>query len=71
LPVEPPVEPIPSLCAPTGPRTVARRAARGHPAFSLADPAILGRDTRRKSAETMRAALLTNQPQNVITPEMY
>ena len=28
-------------------------------------------DTRRKSAETMRAALLTNKPQNVITPEMY
>jgi hypothetical protein len=27
--------------------------------------------TRRKSAETMRAALLTNRPQNVITPEMY
>ena len=28
-------------------------------------------DTRRKSAETMRAALLTNRPQNVITPEMF
>jgi hypothetical protein len=28
-------------------------------------------DTRRKSAETIRAALLTNRPQNVITPEMY
>ena len=28
-------------------------------------------DTRRKSAETMRAALLTNRPQNLITPEMY
>jgi phosphoglycerate dehydrogenase-like enzyme len=28
-------------------------------------------DTRRKSAETMRSALLTNRPQNVITPEMY
>jgi len=28
-------------------------------------------DTRRKSAETMRAALLTNRPQNVITPEVY
>ena len=28
-------------------------------------------DTRVKSAETMRAALLTNRPQNVITPEMY
>ena len=28
-------------------------------------------DTRVKSAETMRAALLTNRPQNVITPEMF
>ncbi len=29
------------------------------------------RDIRIKSAETMRAALFTNRPQNVITPEMY
>jgi len=28
-------------------------------------------DTRRKSAETLRAALLTNNPQNVITPDMF
>lgn len=28
-------------------------------------------DIRVKSAETMRAALLTDQPQNVISPEMY
>jgi hypothetical protein len=28
-------------------------------------------DTRVKSAETMRAALLTNRPQNVIAPQMY
>ena len=28
------------------------------------------RDTRVKSAETMRAALLTDRPRNVITPEM-
>ena len=28
-------------------------------------------DTRVKSAETMRAALLTNRPQNVITPDMF
>jgi len=32
--------------------------------------AALG-DTRRKSAATMRAALLINWPQNVITPEIY
>jgi hypothetical protein len=31
----------------------------------------LGINTRRKSAETMRAALLTNRPQNGITPERY
>lgn len=27
-------------------------------------------DTQRKSTETVRAALMTNRPQNVITPEM-
>ncbi len=31
----------------------------------------LEHDTRVKSAETMRAALLTNRPQNVITPDMF
>ncbi len=71
LPVEPPVEPIPKLLR----------------AYRAREPWLEGRlvitphsawltphsweDTRRKSAETMRAALLTNQPQNVITPEMY
>jgi C-terminal binding protein len=28
-------------------------------------------DIRRKSAETMAAALLSNRPQNVIGPEMF
>jgi C-terminal binding protein len=71
LPQEPPVEPIPKLLA----------------AYRAKEPWLEGRlvitphsawltphsweYTRRKSAETMRAALLTNKPQNVITPEMY
>ena len=71
LPVEPPVEPIPEILR----------------AYRAREPGLEGRlvitphaawftpqsehDTRVKSAETMRAALLTNRPQNVITPEMY
>jgi C-terminal binding protein len=71
LPQEPPIEPIPRLLA----------------AYRAREPWLEGRlvitphsawltphsweDTRRKSAETMRAALLTNKPQNVISPEMY
>ena len=68
LPVEPPVEPLPSLLG----------------AYRAREPWLLGRviitphsayfspeandDIRTKSAETMRAALLTNRPQNVIAP---
>jgi phosphoglycerate dehydrogenase-like enzyme len=71
LPVEPPVEPYPEILR----------------AYRAREPGLEGRlvitphaawftpqsehDTRVKSAETMRAALLTNRPQNVITPEMY
>jgi phosphoglycerate dehydrogenase-like enzyme len=71
LPQEPPVEPVPELLR----------------AYRAREPWLEGRlvitphsawltphsehDTRRKSAETMRAALLTNNPQNVITPDMY
>jgi C-terminal binding protein len=71
LPVEPPVDPVPEILA----------------AYRAREPALEGRlvitphaawftpqsehDTRVKSAETMRAALLTNRPQNVISPEMY
>ena len=71
LPVEPPIEPIPELLR----------------AYRAREPWLEGRlvitphsawltphsfeDTRKKSAETMRAALLTNRPQNVITPEMF
>jgi C-terminal binding protein len=68
LPVEPPTDPAPSLLR----------------AYRAREPWLLGRlivtphsaylspeahdDIRLKSAETMRAALLTNHPQNVIAP---
>jgi len=71
LPVEPPVDPIPELLR----------------AYRAGEPGLEGRlvitphaawftpesehDTRVKSAQTMRAALLTNRPQNVITPDMF
>jgi phosphoglycerate dehydrogenase-like enzyme len=70
VPVEPPVEPLPELLR----------------AYRAREPWLEGRlvitphaahyspeaqhDTRVKAAETMRAALLTNRPKNVITPEM-
>ena len=70
VPVEPPVEPVPPLMA----------------AYRAREPWLLGRlvitphaayyspqaehDTRVKAAETMRAAVLSNRPQNVITPDM-
>ena len=68
--VEPPAEPLPRLIA----------------AFRAREPWLTGRfvltphaaywspqaehDTRVKAAATMREALLSNRPQNVITPEM-
>ena len=71
LPTEPPVEPLPALLA----------------AYRAREPALLGRlvitphsaywspqadwDIRIKSAETMRAALLSARPQNVIPPESW
>jgi C-terminal binding protein len=71
LPVEPPVEPVPELVR-------AYRAREGwlegrfivtpHAAFH--SPHAWA-DIRRKSAETMRAALLGPRPQNVITPDMF
>ena len=70
VPVEPPVAPLPPLIA----------------AYRAREPWLLGRlvmtphaayyspqaehDTRVKAAETMRAALLSNRPSNVITPDM-
>lgn len=70
VPIEPPVAPLPKLIA----------------AYRAREPWLTGRfvltphaaywspqaehDTRVKAAETMRAALLSNKPQNVITPDM-
>lgn len=71
LPVEPPVEPLPELVRAyraREPWLEGRLVITPHAAFYTPESV---HDTRVKSAETMRAALLTNRPQNVITPEMY
>jgi phosphoglycerate dehydrogenase-like enzyme len=71
LPQEPPVEPIPKLLAAyraKEPWLEGRLVVTPHSAWLTPHS---WEDTRRKSAETMRAAVLTNKPQNVITPEMY
>lgn len=71
LPVEPPVEPIPGLLRAYRERaewTIGRLIITPHSAF-LTPEAY--QDIRIKSAETMRAALYTNRPQNVISPESY
>jgi phosphoglycerate dehydrogenase-like enzyme len=71
LPVEPPVEPLPSLIR-------AYRACEAwcegrliitpHSAFHTPQA---WEDIRVKSAETMRAALLGPKPQNVVSPDQY
>jgi phosphoglycerate dehydrogenase-like enzyme len=71
LPQEPPIEPIPELIRAYRAREKwleGRLVITPHSAW-LTPQSF--EDTRRKSAETMRAALLTNRPQNVITPEMF
>ena len=71
LPQEPPVEPIPKLLRAYRDREEwleGRLVVTPHSAWLTPHS---WEDTRRKSAETMRAALLTNRPQNVITPEMF
>ena len=71
LPVEPPVDPIPEILRAyreREPGLEGRLVITPHAAWFTPE---LEHDTRVKSAETMRAALLTNRPQNVITPEMY
>ena len=71
LPVEPPVEPIPEILRAyreREPDLEGRLVITPHAAWFTPESE---RDTRVKSAETMRAALLTNRPQNVIAPEMY
>jgi C-terminal binding protein len=70
LPVEPPVDPPAILRAyrEHEPGLEGRLIITPHAAWFTPESEA---DTRRKSAETMRAALLTNRPQNVITPDMY
>jgi C-terminal binding protein len=71
LPVEPPVDPVPAILRAyrdREPGLEGRLVITPHAAWFTPESEA---DTRRKSAETMRAALLTNRPQNVITPEMY
>jgi C-terminal binding protein len=71
LPVEPPVDPVPELLRlyrAREPWLEGRLVVTPHAAWLTPESET---DTRRKSAETMRAALLTNRPQNVITTEMY
>ena len=70
LPVEPPVDP-PAILRAYRERELGlegRLIITPHAAWFTPESEA---DTRRKSAETMRAALLTNRPQNVITPDMY
>ena len=69
LPVEPPVEPIPSLLRAyrdRAPWTIGRLIVTPHSAYFSPEAF---RDIRIKSAETMHAALFTNRPQNVIPPD--
>jgi C-terminal binding protein len=71
LPVEPPAEPYPEILrayCEREPALEGRLVITPHAAWFTPESE---RDTRVKSAETMRAALLTNRPRNVITPEMY
>ncbi len=71
VPVEPPVEPLPELLRAyraREPWLEGRLVVTPHAAY-YSPEAI--HDTRVKAAETMRAALLTDRPRNVITPDMY
>jgi C-terminal binding protein len=71
IPVEPPVPPIPSLLRAYRARESwleGRLVVTPHSAFFTPDA---WEDIRRKSAETMAAALLSNTPQNVISPDSY
>ena len=71
LPVEPPVEPIPRLLAAyraREPWLAGRLIITPHSAYLTPEAHL---DIRVKSAETMRAALMSNRPQNVIAPADY
>jgi C-terminal binding protein len=70
LPVEPPTAPLPELVRAyraREPWLEGRLVITPHAAYYSPEAYA---DIRSKSAETMRAALLTDRPQNVITPEM-
>lgn len=70
VPVEPPAEPLPELLRAyraREPWLQGRLIVTPHSAYYSPESQ---HDTRVKAAETMRAALLTNRPRNVITPEM-
>jgi C-terminal binding protein len=70
LPDEPPKDPAPELLRlyrAREPWLEGRLIITPHSAFHTPEA---WEDIRRKSAETMRAALLSNRPQNLITPEM-
>ena len=69
IPVEPPVEPVPSLLAAyrrKEPWTIGRVIVTPHSAFHT--PEAWG-DIRRKSAETMRDNLVLGIPSNAIDPD--
>ena len=71
VPVEPPVEPLPELLRAYRARedwVAGRLIITPHSAYLTPEAHW---DIRVKSAETMRAALMSNRPQNVIGPEMY
>ncbi|HEV2300113.1 MAG TPA: C-terminal binding protein [Stellaceae bacterium] len=71
LPVEPPAEPYPEILAAYRAREEGLEGRLVITPYAAWFTPQSEADTRRKSAETMRAALLTNRPQNVITPEMF
>jgi C-terminal binding protein len=71
LPVEPPVAPVPNLLRAYRAKEdwlEGRLIVTPHSAYHSPEAWA---DIRRKSAETMAAALLSNTPQNVISPEMF
>ena len=71
LPVEPPVAPYPKLLLAYRAREPwlhGRLIITPHSAYLTPEAHL---DIRIKSAETMRAALMTNRPQNVILPTDY
>jgi C-terminal binding protein len=71
LAIEPPVEPVPDLLRAYRAKEEwleGRLIVTPHSAFHSPEA---WDDIRRKSAETMAAALLTDRAQNVITPDMF